>query len=67
MSLLHLIVALVAAGVVLYCINRFVPMDGKIKTLLNIVVIVILVVVVLDAFGVFSAFQDVRVPRLHSH
>ena len=44
MSLLTLLVALVAVGVVLYCINRFVPMDAKIKTILNVVVIIVLVV-----------------------
>lgn len=65
MPLLTLIVALVSVGVVLYCINRFVPMDGKIKSILNVVVILVLVVIVLDAFGVIDALRGVRVPRAH--
>ncbi len=64
MPLLSLIVALAAAGIILYCINRFVPMDGKIKTLLNVIVIVVLVVYTLQAFGVIDAMRGIRVPRL---
>lgn len=65
MPLLTLIVALAATGVILYCINKFVPMDARIKMILNVVVIVVLVVVVLDAFGVIDAMRGVRVPRMH--
>jgi hypothetical protein len=66
MSLISLIIALVSVGVVLYCINRFVPMDGKVKTILNIVVILVLVVFMLDAFGLLDAMRGIRVPRAHS-
>jgi hypothetical protein len=65
MPLLTLIVALVSVGVVLYCINRFVPMEGKIKSILNIVVILVLIIVVLDAFGIIDALRGVQVPRAH--
>lgn len=63
MSLLTLVVALVAVGIILYCINQFVPMDAKIKMILNVVVILVLVVWLLQAFGVIDAFNNVRVPR----
>lgn len=63
MSLLTLIIALVAVGVVLYCINQFVPMEPKVKTILNVVVILVLVVWLLAAFGLIDAFNTVRVPR----
>lgn len=65
MPLISLIIALVAVGVVLYCINQFVPMDAKIKTILNVIVILVLVVFVLDAFGLIDAMRGVRTPRLH--
>lgn len=65
MPLLNLIVAIAAVGVILCCINRFVPMEGRIKSVLNIVVILVLVVFCLDAFGVFDAMRGVRVPRAH--
>ena len=64
MSILALIIGLVAVGIVLYCINKFVPMDQKIKTILNVVVILVLVVWLLQAFGVIDAMRGVRVPKV---
>lgn len=61
MSLLTLIIALVAVGVVLWAINTYVPMDGKIKKLLNVVVILLLIVWLLQAFGVIDKLDHVRV------
>jgi hypothetical protein len=54
MSLLSIIIALVVIGVLLYCINAFIPMDDKVKKLLNLVVIVALVIWLLRCFGVFA-------------
>ena len=53
-SLLMIIIGIVVAGLVLYCINKFVPMEGKIKIILNIVVILTLVVWLLREFGVWA-------------
>ena len=63
MSVLTLVVALVAVGVVLYCINVFVPMENKIKTILNIVVILVLVVWLLQVFGLLGSLNGIRVGR----
>lgn len=60
MSLLSIILAIVVVGVLLYCINQFVPMEGNTKKILNIVVIIALVVWLLQAFGVFSALGGVN-------
>ena len=51
MTLIGLIVALVLLGVVLWAVNSFIPMDPKIKTILNVVVIVVLLLWLLQAFG----------------
>lgn len=67
MSLLTLLIAIVAVGVVLWAINQFVPMDGKIKMILNVIVVLILVVWALEAFGLLDALSTVRVPRAHGH
>jgi hypothetical protein len=64
MSLLSLIIALVVVGVLLWLINTYVPMDPKVKTILNIAVIVILVIWLLYAFGVMDDLRSVRVPRV---
>lgn len=65
MSLLTLIVAIAATGVILWAINKFLPMDARIKMILNVVVIIVLVVVVLNAFGIIDAIRGVKVPRAH--
>lgn len=60
MSLLTIIIVLVVAGILLYLINKYVPMDGKIKTILNWVVIIILVFWLLKAFGLFDSLKSVK-------
>lgn len=67
MSLLSLIVPFVVVGVALWAINTYVPMDSKIKTLLNIVVVLVLVVWLLEAFGLLDFLSGVRVPHTRSH
>ena len=64
MSLVSLIIALVVVGFLLWAVNTFIPLDGKVKTLLNVVIIIVLVLYVLDAFGVFGALSGARVPRV---
>ena len=49
--LTSLIVTLAILGVVLWAINTYIPMDGKIKGLVNVVVVVVAVLVVLQSFG----------------
>ena len=43
MDLISLIITLVVVGVVLWLINTYVPMDAKIKRILNIAVVVLVV------------------------
>jgi hypothetical protein len=54
MSLVLVVVALVVVGILLWAINNLIPMDGKIKQILNIVVIITVVLWLPRAFGVFS-------------
>lgn len=51
MDLGSIVLTLIVVGVVLWLINSFIPMDGKIKTLLNIVVVVFVVVWLLQSLG----------------
>ena len=55
MSVLTIIIVLVVAGVIMYLINNYIPMDGKIKSLLNIVVVIILIIWLLKAFGILGS------------
>jgi hypothetical protein len=54
MSLLNLLLVIVIVGVLLYLINNYIPMDRKIKRILNIVVVIILIIWLLKVFGVFG-------------
>jgi hypothetical protein len=52
MSLLYIVLVLIAVGVGLWAINRFIPMAGSIKSILNVVVIIVVVLWLLAAFGI---------------
>jgi hypothetical protein len=54
MSFIGLVVVLVVVGVVLWLINTYIPMDYKIKSILNVVVVIVVVVWLLQAFGVLG-------------
>jgi len=64
MSLLTLVVTLVVVGVLLWVVNTYIPMDGKIRRIINIVVVIVVVLWLLSAFGIIGRFSDVQVPRL---
>jgi hypothetical protein len=66
MSLWHLLVVIIAAGIGLYAVNRFIPMDAKIKQILNVVVVLIVVFVLLEEFGVIDVLRSTSVgPKRH--
>ena len=64
MSLISLVVTLVVIGVLLGLINAYIPMDGKIKKILNAVVVICVVVWLLFAFGIINHGGDIRVPQM---
>jgi hypothetical protein len=64
MSLISLIITLIVVGVLLWLINTCIPMDGKIKKILNIVVVICVVVWLLSVFGVVGHSGDIRVPQV---
>ena len=50
--LTNLIITLIVVGVLLWLVNNYIPMDGKIKQILNIIVIIGVVLWLLRAFGI---------------
>ncbi|MFZ1073022.1 MAG: Thivi_2564 family membrane protein [Verrucomicrobiia bacterium] len=64
MSLISLAVTLIVIGVLLWLVNTYIPMDGKIKKILNVVVVVCVVVWLLFAFGILNHSGDIHVPRV---
>ena len=65
MPVLQLLVTLIIAGVVLWLINNYIPMDGKIKKILNVVAVIIVILWLLSVFGVFDSMSGMRIGRMH--
>lgn len=57
MPLINLIVILVVIGVLLYLVNRYIPMEARIKSILNIVVLIVVVLWLLNVFGVLGTLS----------
>jgi hypothetical protein len=65
MSLLTIVISLIVVGVLLWLVNSYIPMDGKIKNILNIVVVIVVVLWLLNVFGVLDHVRNIRA-SLHS-
>jgi hypothetical protein len=61
MPLLTVLLVLIVAGVLLWLVNTYIPMDGKIKNILNIVVVILVIIWLLRAFGVLDSLKGVRI------
>lgn len=61
MPLLTIVIVLIVVGVLLWLINAYIPMDRKIKNILNIVVVIAVVIWLLKAFGVLGSMGSIRV------
>ncbi len=61
MPILTILLVLVVVGVLLWLVNSYIPMDGKIKKILNIVVVVLVIIWLLKVFGLFSSVQGLHV------
>jgi len=58
-----LVIILVVIGVILYLVNNYIPMDRKIKSILNIVVVIFVIIWLLSVFGVIGSLSGLRVGR----
>lgn len=61
MSLISVVVTLIVVGVILWLINSYIPMDGKIKSILNVVVIIVVAIWLLQSFGVLGNVGEIRI------
>jgi len=61
MPLINLIIVLAVVGVILWLINNYLPMDWKIKRILNVVVVIVVVLWLLNAFGVIGSLSTIRI------
>jgi hypothetical protein len=61
MPLITIVLVLIVVGVLLWLINTYIPMDRKIKSILNIVVVVVVVIWLLQAFGLIGSLSNIKV------
>jgi hypothetical protein len=63
MPLLQVVIVLIVVGFLLWIINRFIPMAGSIKTILNAVVVIAVVLWLLNVFGILSSLSSITVGK----
>ena len=61
MPLLQILEVLVVVGLLLWLVNRFIPMQGTIKSILNGVVVIAVVLWLLNIFGLFHSFSRIHI------
>lgn len=61
MPLINLVGTLIVVGVLLWLVNSFIPMDRKIKSILNIVVVIVVVIWLLQLFGILGSLDNIRI------
>ncbi|MGA8871950.1 MAG: Thivi_2564 family membrane protein [Candidatus Acidiferrales bacterium] len=63
MPLLQIVIVLIVVGVLLWLVNRFIPMQGTIKGILNAVVIICVVLWLLNIFGLFHSLSGIHIGK----
>ena len=61
MQLVTVVITLCVVGLLLWLVNRFIPMQGQIKGILNGVVVIVVVLWLLKVFGLFDSLYQFRV------
>jgi len=61
MPLINILMVLIVVGVLLWLVNRFIPMQATIKSILNGVVVIAVVLWLLNVFGLFNNLAHIRV------
>lgn len=64
MSIIGLLITLAVIGFVLWLINTYLPMDGTIKKIMNIIILIVVVLWLLSVFGILPAVGG-YVPAMH--
>ena len=61
MPLLQVVVVLIVVGMLLWLVNRFIPMEATIKSILNGVVVIAVVLWLLNIFGLFHSLSRIHI------
>ena len=63
MPLFQVVLVLIVVGVLLWLVNRFIPMAGSIKTILNAVVVIAMILWLLNVFGMMNYLSTIKVGK----
>jgi hypothetical protein len=61
MPLVTLVITLIVVGVLLWLVNTYIPMDAKIKKIINVVVVIVVIIWLLRVFGVWGNIENISV------
>ncbi len=64
MPLLQVVLVLIVVGVLLSLVNRFIPMAGSIKSILNAVVVIAVVLWLLNVFGLLHSLSTIHIGKI---
>jgi hypothetical protein len=64
MSLIGVVVVLIVVGVLLWLVNTYIPMDGKIRSILDAVIVIGVVLWLLSVFGILDSISAVHIGKL---
>ncbi|MHB8463197.1 MAG: Thivi_2564 family membrane protein [Vulcanimicrobiaceae bacterium] len=59
-SLIQVVIELIVVGVLLWLVNRYVPMASSIKTILNAVVVIFVIIWLLQVFGLWGQITNIH-------
>jgi FtsH-binding integral membrane protein len=63
MPLMQVVITLVVVGILLWLVNRFIPMQSSIKSILNGLVVICVVLWIVNLFGGFGLLHNIHVGR----
>jgi hypothetical protein len=63
MPLLYIVGLLIVVGVLLWLVNTYIPMDPKIKGILNAVVVIAVAIYLLQAFGLLGTLENIKIGK----
>jgi hypothetical protein len=61
MPLINIVVTLIVVGILLYLVNRFIPMASSIKSILNVVIVLAVCFWLLQVTGIWGELSNFRI------
>ena len=66
MPMIQVVETLIVVGVLLWLVNRFIPMAAPIKSILNAVVVIAVIVWLLNGYGFLDSLPSMRFGRMRA-